>query len=458
MLVMRNFGYLGLHTVVNNKSSLARHRLVDFTGELQVRRRTKEEQEERRDKRRDADNYRLKLPPWHPLYVAEPVYNGGRTLNQGISGDPDTSDLDASSLYAQELAPLPLLLSPSSILSTGPQAGIANVRSSYEDIEPFYHTTFCNELICHPRILHNCEQGHYSIKVELREIEWNETVNAYFAHVPRPGVIPCIHNPRRGPFLVRSALTSCTSSTGDHHFIDEFKIKLPLDLNPKNPDGKSMTLALFFTVYRIKPGNKGKWKRGAKLLFGTTILDSLRNGDEFDSSGRVKALACGFLPIAPKSSLIDDGIHDVRVVYVAKAPPSDLSKQGIVPSSSLLLEEKDLTKSSASVSRESSADDTAASVDSRVSDPRQREVDSTMYTDDSSSDFQSNDDTRNTKTSGRQEPISLSVSQLNRQSRMLNHVHSVRTLSTVYLTSFFLNYKGSGCRLFISSFAKRCSD
>jgi hypothetical protein len=412
MLVMRNFGYLGLHTVVNNKSSLARHRLVDFTGELQVRRRTKEEQEERRDKRRDADNYRLKLPPWHPLYVAEPVFNGGRTLNQGVSADPDACALDTSSLYAQELAPLPLLLAPASILSTGPQAGMANVRASYEDIEPYYHTTFCNELICHPRILHNCEQGHYSVKVELREIEWNETVNAYLAHVPRPGVIPCIHNPRRGPFLVQSAFTSCTSKTGDHHFIDEFKIKLPLDLTLKNPDGKSMTLALFFTVYRLKTGNKGKWKRGAKMLFGTTILDSLRNGEDSDSSGRVKAVACGFLPIAPKSSLIDDGIHDVRVSYAAKAPPSDLSKQGIVPLSSLLLEEKDLSKSGASASRESSVDDTAASIDSRISENLQKDVDSTVYTDDSSSDFQSNDETRNTKASGRQEPISLSVSPL----------------------------------------------
>jgi len=39
MLVMRNFGYLGLHAVVHSRSSLARDRLVDFTGELQIRRR-----------------------------------------------------------------------------------------------------------------------------------------------------------------------------------------------------------------------------------------------------------------------------------------------------------------------------------------------------------------------------------------------------------------------------------
>ena len=411
MLVMRNFGYLGLHTVVNNKSSLARHRLVDFTGELQVRRRTAEEQEDRRDKRRDAGNYRLKLPAWHPLYIAEPVNHGGRTSHQGILDEADGSAMDASNFYAQELAPLPLLLTPASILSTGPQAGIASVRSSHEDIEPFYHTMFCNELICHPRILHNCDPGHYSVKVELREIEWNETVNAYFAHVPRPGIIPCIHNPRRGPFLVQSAFTSCTSSTGDHHFIDEFKMKLPLDLNPKNPDGKSMSLALFFTVYRVKTSSKSKWKRGAKMIFGTSILESLRNLDETDSTGRVKSVACGFLPIAPKSCLLDDGIHDVRVAFVAKSPPSDFLKQGIVPSSSLLLEEKDLSKGAASAFRESSADDTVASIDSRISDNRPKELDSTMYADDSSSDFQSNEDSRTTKLSSQVEQLSLSVSQ-----------------------------------------------
>ena len=43
MLVMRNFGHLGLQSVVNTKSSLARDRLVDFTGEFQLRRRKSQE-------------------------------------------------------------------------------------------------------------------------------------------------------------------------------------------------------------------------------------------------------------------------------------------------------------------------------------------------------------------------------------------------------------------------------
>lgn len=413
MLVMRNFGYLGLHHVVNHKSSLARHRLVDFSGELQIRRRSTEDPVEKREKRRDSDNFRLKLPPWHPSYVAEPVQHGGRAADHAsTSNDVDSASLEASHLYAQELAPLPLMMAPASTFSTGPQAGIGSVRSSYEDIEPFYHTIFSNELICHPRILHNCEPGHYSVKVELREIEWNEPLSAYLAHLPRQGINPCIHNHRRGPFLVKSALTSCTAETGEHHFIDEFKIKLPLDLTPKDPEGTNLMLSLFFTVYRVKTHSKSKWKRGAKMLFGSSLLDSLRNGDETNSSGRVKPVACGFLPIAPQSSLLDDGIHDVRVAYLAQSPPTEFCN---MPNhaNSLMLVEREINKGGIGnlFNRESAVDE--AAVDSRVLENRLNDVESSVQTDDSSTDLQSNDDAfiRGEKNAGASdtEHVSLSV-------------------------------------------------
>lgn len=413
MLVMRNFGYLGLHHVVNNKSSLSRHRLVDFSGEMQVRRRKAEDPVENRDKRRDSDNYRIKLPQWHPTYIAEPVPNGGRAADSTVANDVNSNAVEGgSNLYAQELAPLPLMLAPASTLSTGPQAGIAPVRSIYEDIEPFYHTVFSNELICHPRILHNCEPGHYSVKVELREVEWNEALNAYLAHVPQPGLDPCIHNPRRGPFLVQSAVTSCTAETGEHHFIDEFKIKLPLDLTPKGQDGKTNMLSLFFTVYRIKTHSKSKWKRGAKMLFGSAILDSLRNADESNSSGRVKSVACGFLPIAPQSCLLDDGMHDVRVAYMAQSPPAECSNKPD-DSRTLMLVEREINKSVIAnlFNRERTTDD--AAVDSRAFENRLNDVASSVQTDDSSTDFQSNDEAflRSDKNAGASEVehISLSV-------------------------------------------------
>ena len=450
MLVMRNFGYLGLHHVVNNKSSLARHRLVDFSGELQVRRRTAGDPVERRDRRRASDNYRVKLPPWHPLYVTEPTLNGGRVAGTVIASDTDLNAAEASYLYAQELAPLPLKLAPASTLSIGPQAGMAPVRSSYEDIEPFYHTIFCNELICHPRILHNCEAGNYSVKVELREIEWNETLRAYLAHLPRQGVNPCIHNPRRGPHLVKSALTSCTAETGEHHFIDEFKIKLPLDLTQKASDGKTNMLSLFFTVYRIKTQSKSKWKRGAKMLFGSNLLDSLRNGDEMNSTGRVKAVACGFLPIAPQSCLLDDGIHDVRVAYLAQSPPAEFSRTPDY-SSSLMLVEREINKSGIAnlFSRETTIEDVV--VDSRAFDSRSNDVESSVQTDDSSTDFQLNDDVffRGEKNAGASdiEHVSLSV----RRVILL----SFKTFNDIFLLTQQLHFLlGSHCCVLVVVFPK----
>lgn len=405
MLVMRYFGYLGLHTVVDSKSSLARNRLVDFTGELQLRLKTDDDKTERRERRREPDNYRLKLPGWHPRYIAEPVVNGGR-----ISMAEDHV-VSVSKLYAQELAPLPLMLAPSSRLFTSPQIGMARVQ---DDIEPFFYTSFCNELICHPRILHNCQQGHISIKVELREMEWNENVNAYFAHVPRSAIGPSIHNIRRGPFLVQSAFTSCTSRRGDHQFIDEFKIKLPLDLNPRNPDGKSLSLSLFFTVYRVKTGSRSKWKRGAKKLFGSSILDSIGgSGDEADLTGQIEQVACGFLPIVAQSCLLDNGMHDVRVIYMAQQPPEEMCNQDSISSSSLMLVERELPVGGIGTSGrdESFAEDTTISNDSLRSD-RQRDIDSSMRTD-SNNDLQSlNDESiaRKVNSKGLNDPIALSVS------------------------------------------------
>jgi hypothetical protein len=410
MLVMRNFGYLGLHSVVDCKSSLARDRLVDFTGELQLRRRTDDDDKTNYQMRpTETDAYRLELPTWHQKYIAEPAVNGGRNCRESSSEGADTCVAGASMLYAQELAPLPLMLAPSSILSPGPQVGITRVRPSHDDIEPFYYTSFCNELLCHPRILHNCPRGHISIKVELRELEWNETVNTYFAHLPRSSVGPSVHNTRRGPSLVQSAFTSCTTSRGDHQFIDDFKIRLPLDLNPRSPDGKSRSLCLFFTVYRVRTNSKSIWKRGAKMIFGSAILDSLGNADEADPTGRIKQVACGFLPITAQSCLLDNGIHDVRIVYKAQHPPEDICKQGIASPSSLMLVESELPYLAGH--DEPLVDDTTISNDSLKSD-RNYDIKPCSRTD-SATDLQSlNEDSvsGSVKSKALEEPMELSVS------------------------------------------------
>lgn len=416
MLVMRNFGYLGLHAVVDSKSSLARNRLVDFTGELQLRRRTDDDSRARRRRRQESDNYTVKAHGWHPRYIAEPVENGGRTTPEAMLEVGDAGNISTSKLYAQELAPLPLMLAPSSRLSTGPHAGMAHVRPNQADIEPFYYTSFCNELICHPRILHNCHRGHISIKVELREVEWNDSINAYLAHMPGPGIGPGIHNTRRGPFLVHSAFTACTSRQGDHQFIDEIKVKLPLDLNPKTANGKALSLSLFFTVYRVKTGSKSVWKRGAKKIFGSSILNTLgTSSEDTETTGRIEQVACGFLPVISQSCLLDNGIHDVRVGYVAQEPTENMRTSGVATLSSLLLVERDLLDGGPSRD-ESFAEDSTLSDISLTGRPR--DVSTSVHRTDSNPDLHAlHDDSaaKSVKNNVPGEPISLSVSQLGRR-------------------------------------------
>ena len=325
MLVMRNFGYLGLHEVVNSKSSLARDRLVDFTGEMQLRRRENEENDTEpwTTNKGIRDFAETVVPAWQSEYIAEPTTDGGRSklvLN--------------SSNYAQELAPVPLLTAPlgrpSGTSLSVPKSRIRG-HSSGEDIEPYFHTTFCNELLCHPRLLHNCQKGNIVVKVEMREIEWNSEYGAYLAHLPTFG--PVVHNPRRGPFLVQDAYTSCSARCADPHFLDEFKMKLPLVLG-KN---ESRSISIFFTVYRLSFSSRKKW--GLRLLGRKR---SSRKVDEItdDIAGETNVVAgndcqliqlgCGFIPLEKKQSLLHNGNHDVKISYVAKHPlPEFCSKQGI---------------------------------------------------------------------------------------------------------------------------------
>ena len=156
MPVMRNFGYLGLQSVVHSKSSLARDRLVDFTGEVQIRRRNEQDSYEkdepiskdlakRRRSGKDADiNV---LPAWHKQFIAEPTVTvqGGRNLR---SDGPAVQGNSSNSLvYA--LLPLHSSTSPRSGGSSSPAAKPHRGRqnSSGDDIESFYRTSFYNELL-----------------------------------------------------------------------------------------------------------------------------------------------------------------------------------------------------------------------------------------------------------------------------------------------------------------------
>eukprot|EP00536_Pseudo-nitzschia_multiseries_P017308 jgi/Psemu1/248066/estExt_Genewise1.C_14790007 len=309
MLVMRNFGYLGLHEVVNGKSSLARDRLVDFTGEMQLCRSDEncDDTEHSTTKKAPRDS----AHPWRIHYKAEPTKNGGRSaqLHSSQSGKPH------SSLFAQELAPVPLL----------------TTSLNRPDIEPYFHTTFCNELLCYPRILHNCQKGNIVMKIEMREMEWNSEYGVFLAHIPTFG--PVVHNSRRGPFLVQHAYTSCSARCSNPHFLDEFKLKLPLLLG----NSESKSLGLFFTVYRLSFSSRRK--RGLRLLSrkrSASKVDEIA-GDLVGESNVVTGkdcqliqLGCGFLPLEKKQTLMENGTHDVKISYVAKCPLAEFcDSQGI---------------------------------------------------------------------------------------------------------------------------------
>ena len=266
------------------------------------------------------------------------------------------------------MAPIPLELSPS--LRTSATTKLLGVRGPLHgnDIEPFYHTAFCNELLCCPRVMHNCPKKNIAVKVELRELEWHEGSNSYLAHLPE--CAKAIHNTRRGPFLVEHGFSTCSTRnrSREHHFIDDFKVKLPLDLKPRRNDGTARGLALLFTVYSVKVSSRSMWKR-AMMLAGDVSAETM----PLDPSGKstLEQIACGFLPISHSSSrVLDDGVHHVRVVYKARSPSKDLQDQEIVPSTTLILmERKESVEQPPQLGRDDSyADDTVASGDSKSSD------------------------------------------------------------------------------------------
>ena len=390
MLVMRNFGYLGLHAVVHSRSSLARDRLVDFTGELQIRRRNEGDPAVNNDLVVKTDDHVYVVPDWHTQFISEPAVNGGRNSVDPISAAAGSSKLEnfddnpsRSPLYAQELAPVPLSPVPfSSATRQMPNSSVPpRVRSPVNrgDIEPSYHTSFCNELLCHPRLLHNCPKGNIVMKVEMREMEWKQEHNAFFAHLPHHG--PSVHNTRRGPFLIQGTYTSCAVRSSDPHFLDEVKVKLPLELKSRRTDCTTRTLSLFFSVYHVKFSSKKKWsnvipmktgkKRDSRVSGVNEVNEATgertESGEEGGLTGKCKLvlLSCGFLPVTSQSCLIENGLHDVKMMYRGQRPTTEMCAKGIPPSSVVVTERNEASEKSQRESQSSSVfdareDDTTA--------------------------------------------------------------------------------------------------
>eukprot|EP00934_Nitzschia_sp_Nitz4_P007743 Nitzschia sp. Nitz4//scaffold22_size323478//75040//86490//NITZ4_000513-RA/size323478-snap-gene-0.540-mRNA-1//-1//CDS//3329542953//7733//frame0 len=339
MLVMRNFGYLGLHSVVNSKSSLARDRLVDFTREVQLRRREADEDEDKEEEKSSGKNPDvLWTGEWHKAFVAEPTKYGGRytrkTQGTGKSESP---------LYAQEMAPIRLNPSETRVATKTPRG-----RSHYsqgEDIEPYFRTSFCNELLCHPRHLQNCPTGNIVVKVELRDLVWVPEYGAYLSNLPVQG--PAVHNPRRGPVLVQSAFTSCSAKCQNPVFLDEFKVRLPLLLSENGiNESTGRNTALVFTVYRLSFSNRKRWGKMFRTKKTGTKVDEITSGlagetPQDDSAGQnyhLIQLACGFLPLsATNSSGIVNGNHEVKMVYQARVPKNECIGTGDIRNSTVFL-------------------------------------------------------------------------------------------------------------------------
>lgn len=346
---------------------MARDRLVDFTGELQIRRRNENDAPVNNDVVVKKDENIFVVPEWHPQFIAEPAINGGRNSVDPFGERTTTSQLEnfddnpsRSQLYAQELAPVPLSPVPFTPASKTTPATSASPRARVPlnrgDIEPYCHMSFCNELLCHPRLLQNCPKGNIVLKVELREMEWKQEHNAFVAHLPRHG--PSIHNTRRGPFLIHGTYTSCAVRSSNPHFLDEVKVKLPLELKPGRTNSSAKTLALFFSAYHVKFSSKKKWSKVIPLR--STKRDSrvsrvkdvdeatgerTESSDDGERSGKCKLLllACGFLPVTAQSSLIENGLHDVKMMYKARPPNIEMRNKGGIASSSLIVTEKSET-------------------------------------------------------------------------------------------------------------------
>lgn len=278
-----------MHSIIDKKSSLSRERLVDFTGELEVI--CEDDIAETTTKEScPVLGEPYVLPPWRSHYKIEPTVFGGRSVIPPVVNDDVEEKKTPRSSFAQELAALPLENS----VAEG-YGSMSNNAGRYDGLQ--IHTSLCNELICHPKMLQGCSNDSIVIKVELRKLEWCDALNSEVA-VP---VAPSIHNTRRGAWLVQEAFTSCAMNATDPRFLDEFKVKLPLILGENGQE----KLGLLFSVYNI---NK-RTKRRSSVF---SIRDTSEGEDEHIGSG--------FLPLVrddSSTSLIENGGYEVPITLQA---------------------------------------------------------------------------------------------------------------------------------------------
>ncbi len=285
MLVLRNFGYLGVHSSIHLNSKLACDRLVDFTGDTQVRRKLEGEAVEQID---DDSGRVYVIDAWHKKFVAEATLDGGRARNTSANHKIHVTN---SPLYAKELAHIPL----------------AHDKASAEKGSMFIHTSFSNELILSPRCLLHSSKRNITVKIEVRRLAYNQEMNCLTASLPET---PMIHNTRRGPFLIHETFLPCACNKVDPKFIDDVKIKLPLRFQSQSYDtSDDGDLVAFFSVYNVAVKVRKKWN----LI--------TNKGDEDEKTSPLEYLGCGYLPLSTHGKatcLLSDDIHSVHLNYYAR--------------------------------------------------------------------------------------------------------------------------------------------
>jgi hypothetical protein len=277
MLVIRDFGYMGLHASLSSKSKFACDRLVDFTGEVQARRRVHDDV----ISKIGSEGGKIEiLDGWHDEVLIEPTQNGGRNM---LSHRKQNECFD----YCQELASIPLHFSDENIPKS--------LRS-----EIGFNTSFSNELILIPASLEKCSRRNITVKIEVVRVQSNENGSRLIA----TPMAPCIHNARRGSFMVEESYTNAAYHKESPMFSDDIKIKLPLEPLVTAEDGQ---IAVLFTVFHISVNARKKW--------------SLSNGNT-NEPPFMSQIGCGYLPLSSEkeiSSLRPNGMYSVEIKYRSMA-------------------------------------------------------------------------------------------------------------------------------------------
>lgn len=333
-----------MHAVVNSASSLAPERIVNSSGDMQARRVSPSKTTSNNDEN-DAESSGISV-------VTDAAICGGRevtaaTYSGGLSSDNnDQGSLvnRANSFYAKEVLALPLALSPGSRSLRQSQRGSSS-RSmpSPADIEPFFFTSYSNDLLCRPHRIHNCSKRNIVIKMEVRKVEWDPISSVYIALPARP----VIHNQRRGDFLVSHAFSGCAYHVSDPLWLDEFKLKLPTVLDDND--------MLLFSAYNVSVKGKRKtWNitpSKAKAFLGSGPR-GLASGSTFKALGgssdhgdntmeeyaiggsMLDLLGCGMLPLTSSSGshncLLANDTHDVKLMFSAR-PFTGRNRGGVQP-------------------------------------------------------------------------------------------------------------------------------